>query len=198
MTSSDVGSFVSLIMASALVITLILVGIPGIARIVFHFRVEAVRDECMDAILAGRLRPEPSVQSFIRSTEEIGARARRLTLLRAAAVYVALVQLQAPRTVLPEPPSYDDLEPNERALMGNLEERYQNAFWSYLNWGSPIAWLIAPLLRVIGHRIDPASRIVRPRDAVPALTYEAAVGREHDPISATAQWLGARHVSANR
>lgn len=155
MTGSDIGSFVSLIAACVIVLTLIVTGIPYLARVLFRHRVEVLRDECVDAIFDGKLRPEASVKSFIRSTENIGPRARRLTLLRALVTYVALVRLQTPRSVLPPPPSYPDLGPDEQLIMGALDKRYQDAFRSYLSWGSATAWIVAPLLKVIFHRVNP-------------------------------------------
>jgi hypothetical protein len=109
----------------------------------------------MDAIFDGKLRPEPTVKSFIRSTEQIGPRARRLTLLRAVTVYIALVRQQTPRSVLPAQVSYPDLEPDEARILSDLERRYQDAFWSYLSWGSATAWIIMPLMKVSFRFVDP-------------------------------------------
>ena len=167
MTGADVGSFVSMIAASVLVMALIVIGIPALARVLFRYRVEALRDECVDAIFDGKLRPEPTVESFIRSTEQIGPRARRLTLLRAVTAYIALVQLQTPRSVLPAQTTYSDLEPDEARILSDLERRYNDAFWSYLSWGSATAWVIAPLLKVIFRRVDPKADVVTRKEVLP-------------------------------
>src|ERR1700733_3747720 len=166
-TGADVGSFVSMIAASVLVMALIVIGIPALARVLFRYRVEALRDECVDAIFDGKLRPEPTVESFIRSTEQIGPRARRLTLLRAVTAYIALVQLQTPRSVFPAQTAYSDLEPDEARILSDLERRYNDAFWSYLSWGSATAWIIAPLLKVIFRRVDPKADVVTRKEVLP-------------------------------
>jgi hypothetical protein len=167
MTGSDIGSFVSLIAACVIVFAVIIVGIPYLVRVLFRHRVEVLRDECVDAIFDGKLRPEASVKSFIRSTENIGSRARRLTLLRALVAYVALVRLQTPRSVLPTRASYSDLEPREATILSDLEKRYDDAFWSYLSWGSATAWLIAPLLKVIFRRVNPKADAATEREVLP-------------------------------
>jgi hypothetical protein len=166
-TGADVGSFVSIVAASVLVMALIVTGIPALARVLFRHRVEALRDECVDAILDGKLRPEPTVESFIRSTEQIGSRARRLTLLRAITMYIALVRLQTPRSVLPAQATYSDLEPDEARIFSDLERRYKDAFWSYLSWGSATAWIIAPLLKVIFRRVNPKADVATEREVLP-------------------------------
>lgn len=197
-TSSGVGSFVSLIAAAALVIILILIGIPSLARILLRYRLDTLRDDCVDAILDGKLPRDSSVQSFIRSVERIGPRARLLTLSRAIAMYLAFVKLGTPVSDLTIAPSYHHLTSDERKLMSDFDSRRQAALWSYLIWGSPMGWAIAPVLLVINRRVSPSSPVAKPEDALPKLTREAALCAEQSPNSATVEWMCGKGIFVPR
>lgn len=198
-TGAALGSFIILIAASAIVIVLVLTGGPALARLLVRHRLEAIRDDCVDAVLDGWLQRDESVDHFIRSVERTARCARRVTLLRSLAMYIAIVKLQVSRAEFPTAPSYCDLNPAERKFMHGLEKRQLDALWSYLTWGSPMGWAIAPLLIAINRRVRRTAKVATPKDALPCLTRDAALCNEQSESPATVQWVnGSHHLFAPR
>lgn len=197
MTSAQLGSLVTLVTASAVVIILVLFGTPRLARLLFRHRLESIRDDCVDAILDDRLRREPPVDSFLGLVDYAAEHARWLTLPRALAMYAAYAGLGVDVTELAAIPSYCELEPAERKIMHDLDSRCQAAFWSYMTWGSPFGWVIG-LLTLIARRVHPGSKFAKTENALPTITREAMCS-ERSAYPAAAQWAsGSRHLFAGR
>jgi hypothetical protein len=197
-TSTELGVFATLIATSAVVIVLILTGVPRLARLLFRQRLETIRDDLVDAVLDGRLPREASLQSFIKSLDQVGDQARLLTLPRAIAMYLALVKLRVPNATLGPVDSFGSLESDERRLMHEFEKRRQSALWSYLTWGSPLGWAMAPLLVAITRHIHPVGKLADAEEALPRLTDEAVLyGGDETSSPGAVGWIrGARHLIA--
>jgi hypothetical protein len=114
-------------------------------------------------------------------------------------MYLALVKLRVPDAALRPAENYRELEPEERKLMHDFERRRQAALWSYLIWGSPLGWVIAPLLVAIDRLINPAGSLAKAGGALPWLTDQAVLGAEQGSNAATVDWVrGTRHLSAQQ
>jgi hypothetical protein len=170
--STQLESFVTLTATSALVIILVILGGPRLARLLFRQRVESIRDDCMDAILDGRLQRGPLVDRFLAAIEHGAERARWRTLPRIVALYIACVNLGVGRAGPAERPSYAELRPDERDMMHSLETRVEAAYQSYLVWGSPAGWAFGPLV-LIAHHIRPRGKLATTDGTLPALAREA-------------------------
>jgi hypothetical protein len=191
-TSAELGAFASLIAASGLVIFLILVGVPAVARLLFRYRLETVRDDCVDAVLDGQLPSDPSVKAFVGSVDRLATRARDLTLPRAVAMYITFLRFGVPENALPEPACYRELEPAQHKLMDEFERRRGAALWSYLTWGSLMGWVLAPALVAIAHRVSPVGRFVKPADALPKLTRDAVLCSDQSSSPLAVEWVSRR------
>jgi hypothetical protein len=170
-TSAQTATFLTLLAALALLFLLVTAGVPRVARLLFRCRLEIIRDDCMDAILDDQLREAPSVGYFLRVIETGAAIPRLLTLPRIFALSRALVDGSIDIEDVAPPPSYADLGPDERGIMHRLDARMCDAYASYLNWGSPVSWILRPFVLLVG-RIYPGSDIVKAEDALPAVVRE--------------------------
>jgi hypothetical protein len=175
MSSLQIESFATLIAALVVVVILVLVGGPALARLLFRSRLETVHDAAVDAVLDGRLRPERPVTVFTRAIEQAAGHPRWITLARTGAVLRALKDLgvEDPAELVPRT-SYNELEPAERRIMHLLEERTFAAFRSYLIWGSPLGWAVTPLMLVIN--LHPGRKFTKTDPSVPAMAREAMCG----------------------
>jgi hypothetical protein len=148
---------VALTGTSALVFALVILGGPRLARLLFRQRLEAVRDDCMDEILNGRLRRDPAVDKFLTATARGAERAQWRTLPHLLALYVACVQLKVRRPA--QQPTYTGLQPGEREIMKDLDARVERAYRSYLRWGSPLGWAQALLVLTVRLR-HPRAKVI--------------------------------------
>jgi len=197
-TGAQIESFVTLIAASAVVIILVFVGVPRLARLLFRHRMESIRDDGVNEILDGRLRREPPVDMFLETVDHAAEHARWVTFARSAAILLALKDLgvEDPSEVA-RAPSYCELESGERKIMHDLEERTYAAFRSYMIWGSPLGWAIAPVA-LIASRLHPESKLAKTEDALPALARDAMSG-DQGSHPKTARWAaGSGHRYAER
>jgi hypothetical protein len=174
-TSTQIESFVTLVVASGVVIVLVLVGGPALARLLFRFRLEAVHDAAVDAVLERRLRPERPVTIFTEDVDRAAEHPHWVTLARGGAMLRALKDLgvEDPTKLIPQL-SYSELEPSERKIMHELEQRTFSAFRSYLIWGSPLGWALAPLVFLI--HFHPGRKFTKTDQAVPAVARGAMCG----------------------
>jgi hypothetical protein len=171
MARTQVESFATVITALAVVIVLILTGVPLLARLLFRRRLEAIRDDGVDALLDGHLRQEPPVENFLSAVDRAGRYARWMTLARSAAILRAFVDLGCDPDEMLAPETYSELTEPERAIVAGLEGRVETAFRSYLIWGSPLGWAIAPLV-LIASRVRPDGKLAKTEDALPVLARE--------------------------
>lgn len=195
MTGAQLSSFAVLIAASAVVIVALMLGVPVVARVLFRDRMEAVRDDCVDALIEGRLQRDDSVRLFIESADQTAKSARLLTLPRAFAMSMAYTKLGVSKA--PDKKSYCELSPGERKLMHDLEGRRRTAILSYAIWGSPAGWALAPFLRMAARKEGQTGQIAKSRDALPKITSEAAMSEEQcaSPAPAPVRWVhGASRV----
>jgi hypothetical protein len=172
---------------------LVILGVPGVARLIFRHRLEVIRDECMDATLRNELRTLPSVQQFITTTEASAARPQSLSLPRVFAAYQAMVSLGIDVRKVAPPPRYTELAQHERAVMEELENRVCDAYSSYLTWGSPMSWLLRLVVSFLS-AVHPGSDTVPAEDALPAVAREALQG----PDWHLAHKSLVRHIYAGR
>jgi hypothetical protein len=170
-TSTQMVTFLTLVATIVVTILLVVVGVSRLARLLFSQRLETIRDDCVDAILGGDLREVPSVKRFLEATEVGAAQPEILALPRVLAVYRAMVGLGIDMGKVSPPPSYDELEPSERAIMRRLNERLCRAHMSFLTWGSPIGWVRAPV-RWFVTRVLPSSVLAEAIGALPAVARE--------------------------
>jgi hypothetical protein len=122
-------------------------GLPSIARELFEYRLQVIRDDCTDALLDGRLSKNEAVILFLWRTDALRRNLRQVTLAKA---YLAHLVLRRANLNGLEFPSSQDLRPPERFVLEELESRLRDATISLLNWGSPLGWLMAlasPILR---------------------------------------------------
>lgn len=172
MTSTQTASFVILITALVLILLLLIIGVPRLARLLFRHRLEIIRDECIDAILDDHLREAPSVRHFLRTVETATQISHYLTLSRLFALAWAMIDSGVDtKTAVTPPASYDDLHRAEREIMRQLDSRLCRAYASYLNWGSPASWPRRPFVALAG-LIRPAGHIAMARKALPAVARE--------------------------
>jgi hypothetical protein len=197
MTSSQAASFATIIVALATILALVLTGAPCLARMWFRHRLEAIRDDGVDAILNGQLRQEFPVSDFLHALELGGKGARWLTIARSVAVVAALADCDVddPRNMV-KGRSHCDLEPGERKVIHGLEERAAAAWRSYLIWGSPLGWALAPLASVAA-RYRPHGKVARTEDALPAAAREAMCA-EYGSHGTASRWPGSLHTMPTR
>jgi hypothetical protein len=198
MTSAQAQSFATLITALAVVLTIVLAWAPKLARLLFRHRLDAIRDEGVDAILDGRLRQEPPVDAFLQAVDQGRKYARWLTLARNVAILSAPADLGVDDPIVMHSPNSSwELDGHERKIMHGLEQRIADAFRSYLIWGSPLGWALAPIA-LIASRTRPGGELAKAEDALPALARETM--RAHaSSYPKIAQWAaGSRHSYAER
>jgi hypothetical protein len=162
---------------AACLILAIFVGIPYLVRLTFRARLEVIRDDCMDAILDGRLAREKSVCEFLQVMDNSAEIARRSTLSRALATFLALRQLgvRDPRELVSSP-DYCDLEPSQQEVMESFEERNFAAVRSVILWGSPLGWLLAPVAW-LASRYHPQGELAKTDNALPLVAREVVCER---------------------
>ena len=193
MTGSQAGSFAVLIGGLIAVAAVAVVGLPCLARMRFRDRLEAIRDDGVDAIIAGRLRQEEPVADFLAAIEVGGDYARWVTFARNVAILTALADLgfEDPRDLYP-PPSYCELDGGERKIMHSLEERATSAFRSYLIWGSPLGWALAPIA-VLTVKARPHGKVAKAEHALPAAARKTILAGSGDSPKATSWTAGSPH-----
>jgi hypothetical protein len=170
-TSAQIATFVTMAAALALIVLLAVVGTPRLAGLVFVYRLEVIRDNCMDAILDDKLHESTSVRRFLRGIETATAWPEHLTLPYLFAVSQEMVAAGIDVARLGVPPKYDDLGDRESRFMLDLDARMCDAYRSYLNWASPVGWLLRPITIVVS-RIRPRSTIAIARGAVHGVARE--------------------------
>lgn len=131
---------------------------PALARTIFRERLDAVRDDCMDAVLAGRLAMTEPVEQFLRALKVQNHIARELTLVRVGMIVVSLRRIGADFTAAGRGVSFADLKPEERKLLHAYAGRVNAALSSYLVWGSPLGWVLAPLIFILSRLLNARSR----------------------------------------
>lgn len=193
MTSTQTASLAALAGALFLLFMLVIVGIPRLARLLFRYRLEVLRDECMDAILDDRLREAGPARRFLRAVEAGAAVPHLLTMPRLFAIAQALVDAGVDLQELAPPPDYTDMLPHERRIMDRLDTRLSDAYRSYLDWGSPAIWVRRPCLWLLSW-IRPASDIVKAREVLPAVARETLQDSTAKPRRAALPG----HLSASR
>ena len=158
---------------------------PLIARAKFQYRATVLRDKCMDAVLGGRLRRTPPVESFLVRANAMAERPDLFTLARALAVHRTMHELNW----RPEVPSQDCLKPEERELLGPLNAELEHAFVQRLIFGSSFGWLL--------WLVSLALRALRPKrrsDVAPVATPQH-LAREYSAASLTVPIKGQKLVS---
>jgi hypothetical protein len=172
MTDTQDATFAVLLGAIAVLCLLVTVGVPVVSRLMLRHRLEVIRDACVDAVLTSKLPNLPSVQQFIAATESSAARPQPLSLPRVFAAYVAMMSLGIDVREMTSSPRHPELDQDERDLMGKLEDQLCDAYRSYLKWGTPMSWLLRPLVSFLGSD-SPAIDVVPEEDALPAVAREA-------------------------
>jgi hypothetical protein len=124
---------------------LVLAGIPALVRLLFRYRLESIRDDTVDAILDGRLQPGIPVTTFVHTIDHAMDHARLLTFARGRAVIRALRDfgITGPSEFV-NSPSFCELDQDERKIMHALQDRTNRVVRSYILYGTPMAWLLAP------------------------------------------------------
>lgn len=187
MTSAQAEWFWALIVACAVVFALVLVGCPRLARLLFQHRLEGIRDDGVDAVLDGRLRRDDPVRTFLKVLELIAAHARWVTLAKGVALVSGLRDLGVDDPAdLVSASGYGGLPAGEQQIMNELEARFETAFRSYMIWGSPAGWALAPMV-ILASWVHPGGKIARTEYALPVVAREAV---RSDPASypKTALW----------
>ena len=176
MTSGQEESFWALIITVCVLLALVLVGGPSLARLLFRSKLEGIRDDGVDAVLDGRLRQEAPISAFLGVVDDMARHARWVTLARGVALVNGLRDLGVddPGEIASKP-RYDDLPCGERTIVRDLEIRVQAALRSYLIWGSPAGWAIAPLVVLASH-IRPGGKFARTEESLPVVAHEALHG----------------------
>jgi hypothetical protein len=173
LTSAQIAVIGAMVSALALVSLFAVTGIPRIARLVFVHRLEVIRDDCVDAILAGQVSESPSVARFLKVAETGAEQPRLLTMPWLFAVSRAMIDLGV---VIPDTssvPGYDDLPPAAGERMKQLHRRLCAAYRSYLAWGSPAGWILHTI-GLIARLLHPGSTLARTDYAVPAAAWKTA------------------------
>jgi hypothetical protein len=147
---------------------------PRAARAKFQYRATVLRDECMDAVLDGRLRRAAPVEAFLDLADAMATRPDFFSLTRAWAVHRTMKRLNWKV----QPPSHDSLKPEERELLDRLDEQLEKAFVQRLVLGSSFGWLfwlasvaVPHVLRLKG-RSEPVNVVATPQHL--ARDYSAA------------------------
>jgi hypothetical protein len=196
MTGTQILTFATLAVACCVVVALVLIGVPRLARLLFRQRLESIRDDCMDAIFDGRLRRAVPVDEFLTAVESTRKRAQWITLPRAIAAYNAYHDLDFNMVDLATEPSYAGLRPGEERVMRSLEARAESAFKAYLQWGSPAGWILAPLM-LIRSRLHPSSKPGMTEDALNLARGAVLSPRGDYPVAALfTSRAEAHHVAA--
>ena len=171
LTSAQTATFVTLLAALICLFLLVILGAPCLARLLFLHRLEVIRDDCMDAVLDDRLREAPSVELFLKVTETGAALPRQLTPPHLYAASRVIVDAGIDIADLAPPPTYEDLGPDERGIMDELDKRMRMAYTAYLKWGSPASWILRPLV-FLASRIHPGSDLAKTKVALPDVARE--------------------------
>ena len=171
MTGAQTASFVVLTTAVVLVYLLVVIGVPRLARLLFRHRLDVIRDECVDAILDGRLHEATSVRRFLRTIDTAMAISRELTLPRIFALAQALVDVGIDLSQVIPRGWYADLEADEQKIMVQLDKRLCHAYGTYLDWGSPVSWVRRPFVLLI-EQLRPAGDTAKARKAVAVVARE--------------------------
>lgn len=177
MTDTQDATFAILLGALAALCLIVIVGVPAVTRLLLRHRLEIIRDACVDAVLGGQLRNLPSVQEFIAATESSAARPRPLSLPRVIAAYMAMTSLGIDVREMNHSPRYPELNRPERLIMDGLEDRLCDAYRSYLKWGTPMSWLLRPLVSLLGAGY-PTIDTVPAEGPLPAVAREAFQGTD--------------------
>jgi hypothetical protein len=180
MTETQAAAFVVLLGALAILCLIVIVGAPAVTRLLLRYRLEVVRDACVDAVLEGKLRNLPSVQQFIADAERSAARPAPLSLPRVIAAYLAMDSLGIDVRNAARSPRYPELNPAERAIMDDLEDQLCEAYRSYLRWGTPMSWLLRPLVSFLGSDY-PTIDTVPAEGPLPTVAREAFQGTDRRP-----------------
>jgi hypothetical protein len=182
MTGTQAATFVVLLGALMVLSLIVVIGVPVVTRLLLRYRLEVIRDACVDAVLAGKLRNLPSVQQFIAATESNAARPRPLSLPRVIAAYLAMQSLGIDVRDMSRSPLHPELDQDEQQIMDGLEDRLCAAYRSYLKWGTPMSWLLRPLISYLGSdhpTIDTVTTDTVPTGgALPAVAREAFQGAD--------------------
>lgn len=123
---------------------------PAVARIKMIDLLEAVRDECEDAITAGYLPRDECTRELTSNCQAFIDSAKRISLSSIFAMRLA-IDPSALRNSLPEPPSFAKLTAPQRRYMHQLEHRITEAVADFLINGSRIWWLLRPAIWVGRH-----------------------------------------------
>lgn len=157
MSRSQAGVFVVWVVTVVVLGALVFSVIPALARTIFRARLDSIRDQCMDHVLAGRLSTSPPVEEFLASLAVQNRVARQITLLRVTLIVRELRRINTDLTHY-HGVSFASLEPSERKILHDLARRVNWAMVRYLVWGSPIGWLTAPLVVLGQHLLERARR----------------------------------------
>jgi hypothetical protein len=152
----QLASFVTIIGAAAGVFTLIVHGVTRQALRAFRYRLEAIRDECVDAIIEKRLRRSPPVEALLNDLALSSACAKEITLARVLAIRRAVEELGIDLDAASEqtPAGHEDLSPDERGLVNKYTHDLFCAWSTYLKWGSPLGWILTPVAATINRVAD--------------------------------------------
>jgi len=155
MTGTQLATFTTLVVTAVLMIVLLIIAGPRLARMLFRHRFDTIRDDCMDAILGGQLPPDaPTVQEFMQLVDDAISECSQLTLARLLSLHLALAQSGVDLDGDTSLPGIAELEPDQRQLLEGLDLRAQAAFISYLTWGSPLGWALVPFLQIASRLPD--------------------------------------------
>jgi hypothetical protein len=170
-THGQIGSFVALLAACVLLILLVILGVPSIARLQFRYRLESIRDDGVDAIIGGEIRQGPAVTRFLAAVGRASRYPGWMSIARNYAVWRALRDVGVDPRQVAARPGYSDLRVSEQRLMDGLEARLRAAIRSYLIWGSPLGWACGLALLVLGRQ--PGSKLARTDRALPELARKS-------------------------
>jgi hypothetical protein len=175
MTGPQLAMFATLVATVAAVWVTLFYLPPLLARAKFEYRVTVLRDECVDALLAGHLRRTPAVESFLSSASAMAAHPEFFTLTRALAVHLATKELRLEEV---ERPTYASLAPDERKLLHRLDDELYQALGQRLIRGSSFGLLVWSGLNLLSriHR-------VKGRSASVSRTSPQNLAREYTAIS---------------
>jgi hypothetical protein len=198
LTSPQAASFLVLLALCGFLIAAMSVGIPRLARLLLRYRFEVIRDDCVDAILDGRLRRQPPVERFLEATETAATLAEWYTIPRGWVIWRARKgpEIQHPPEVA-SAPSFYELPPVEQEIMHELEQRVIAAVRSALMWSSPLGWAVAPLFW-FASRFDPNSKLAQTEDALPDIARGVMYGSPQGHRAVAYRMSRSRHGLADR
>jgi hypothetical protein len=194
-TSAQTATFAALAITIMAVFLLVIIGVPLVARLLYRKRMEVIRDDLVDAILDDKLRETRAVQHLLTAVEASLQAPRRLTLLRIFAIAQAAIDSGTDIEAATRRPRYSDLVPAERELVQELDDRLCRAFTSYMDWGSPSALYLKPLLALTA-RIRHGGDIEKAENAMPAVareTLRVEVAQHSPPVPSHFLLEGRRH-----